>query len=65
MDAQVLKRFVGKHVRLIWEDSNADKYLRGVLIDLTETELVIQLFSGSQVISLDRIKSVREVGNHA
>jgi len=61
IDMNLLSPLLKKQIGIVYVDSGKDVFSRGILIDIGKNSVSIRYKNGIQIISLDTIKSVREI----
>jgi len=64
IEKQVAERFLNKNVVINYRDENNDRITKGLVIQVTESSILINSFGLDQALNLDIINFIREVPNN-
>lgn len=60
MERQILNKFIGKTIGILYKDSDKEIFARGVLEDVTENTILIRKIDGLLALDISTVIKIKE-----
>lgn len=60
MERQILNKFIGKTIGILYKDSDREVFARGVLEDVTENTILIRQIDGLLALDISTVIKIKE-----